>query len=107
MTPRKPKREPRVKPVSIRPTPQELERWRACAAYFPQRSFSDFVRMMVNEGVALEEANRREDAKADRHARLLAELPPTEVRKLRNRGGDWASWPIPEADGPDDEDVTS
>jgi hypothetical protein len=85
----------RVKPVSVRPTETELERWRANAAYFPKLSFSQWLRRSISEVCDVAEANRRNEAEDDRRAARLGRLDPTVVRDgdLGNRD----DWPV---DGP-------
>jgi hypothetical protein len=75
----------RVRPVSVRPTEPELERWRANAAYSPKLSFSQWLRRSINEVCALQEANRRNEAEDARRAARAASMDPLKVRRIVRR----------------------
>jgi hypothetical protein len=88
-----------VPPVSVRPRSlEQLERWRAAAAYFPKLSFSEYLRRLIDDGAIVELNARRADRLADERFRRLGELTPPEIDERRERGlDDW-----PEVDPDDD-----
>jgi hypothetical protein len=92
-------KQPRWIPVSVRPTEQELERWRRCAVYdAPKLSFSAWLRRTLNEGCDVIEANRRADAATAGRVQKLSRLTPPEIEALRERGGDVGDWPELDSD---------
>ena len=76
----------RWKPVSVRPTPTQLERWRRCAAHYPKLSFSEFLRRAIDDVVTVDENARSADRVADRRAEQLGRLTPEELRRRRRKG---------------------
>jgi hypothetical protein len=71
-----------VQPVSVRPSPEELERWRRCAARYPKLSFSAWARRAINEICAVEEANARNAARERQAGLEYHRLDPVEARRL-------------------------
>jgi hypothetical protein len=82
----------RVQPVSTRPTAEELCEWRAWASR-RKLSLSDLIRRTMAEALEVEAAAGRADSRAIARVARLARLTPAEVRALRDRGGDWDTWP--------------
>lgn len=83
------RRPKRVQPLSLRPSPEELERWRRCASRYPKLSFSGWARRALNEICDLEEANARNEAREAERGREWHERDPADARRHDwGRGGE-------------------
>ena len=89
----------RTKPISVRPTEEQLERWRTAAAYYPRLSFSEYLRRLIDEGVKVELLDRRAAREVAARVEALGRLRPDQIERLRERGGDVADWPLADGSG--------